>query len=151
MLMKGVLAYLVNRSVLILYHKIFQWDQLESPFLKGSSRRHDTFVVCANVSLFESKLLTRWITFSINQIRAFVVCGYPGRPTILDLVTSYVHTLTSPKIRGGFLSFFGLFRGRGWVFSGLFRGAPPLPLLCSCMYVCITSIWNNYHRTIGLT
>ena len=59
-------------------------------FLKGSSRRHDTFVVCANVSLFESKLLTRWITFSINQIRAFVVCGYPGRPTILDLVTRWL-------------------------------------------------------------
>ena len=103
-------------------------------FLKGSSRRHDTFVVCANVSLFESKLLTRWITFSINQIRAFVVCGYPGRPTILDLVTSYVHTLTSPKIRGGFLSLFGLFRGRGWVFLGPFRGgnhpsAPPPVLI----------------------
>ena len=32
MLMKGVLAYLVNRSVVILYHKIFQWDQLESLF-----------------------------------------------------------------------------------------------------------------------
>ena len=80
-------------------------------FLKGSSRRHDTFVVCANVSLFESKLLTRWITFFINQIRAFVVCGYPGRPTILDLVTSYVHTLTSPKIRVFFLVFGAILGG----------------------------------------
>ena len=32
MLMKGALAYLVNRSLVILYHRIFQWDQLESLF-----------------------------------------------------------------------------------------------------------------------